>query len=367
MDKLKVLVADDEDIIREGICQFVPWEALGYELVGSAWDGQMVLDMLETQPVDVLITDIQMPKATGLDIIETIVQKNLDVAVVLVTGYDEFDYAKRAIHSKRVYDYLVKPVNPAEFTELLTHMREDIMEWRRRVDVPVLAPEELERLHNDDNEAHERITRSIIAHVSKGEKREALDGFEALWHSFEERDYSDALVRRGCLELALKLRWTLIQRGLSARTWYEGAGDPLCDIATRKTRDEVRDYCTGLIALFCDSISPQGFSSISPLVKVCADVIKSEYCNPSFSLQYLAERMKVSANYLSSCFKKEMGVGFLKYVNGLRIIKAQELLGDVRLRTYEIANMVGIEDQRYFSRLFKEQTGMSPSEYRALL
>ncbi len=367
MEKLRVLVADDEDIIREGICNYVPWDELGYELAGSAWDGQMALEMIAGMPIDVLITDIQMPKATGLDILDMIAKERQEISVILVTGYDDFDYAQRAIRSKKVYDYLVKPINLAEFTELLTQLREDILSQRRRIDMPALTSDELERLHKDDSEVHAHIVRDLIGNILKGERAEAIDKFAALWHSFETRNYSETLVKRSCLEFVLKLRWTLVQRGFSARIWSEGAGDPLCDIARRRTREEMRSYCEELIGLFCDSTNPQGYESVSPLVKVCVDVIKNEYCNSGFSLQYLAERMNVSANYLSSCFKKEMGIGFLKYVNGLRIMKAQELLGDVRLRTYEIANRVGIEDQRYFSRLFREQIGMSPSEYRALL
>ncbi len=367
MEKLRVVVADDEDIIREGMCNYIPWEELGYQLVGDAYDGQLLMEMLASTPMDVLITDIQMPKATGLEVIEEINVRKLDITVVLVTGYDEFDYAKRAIHSRIVFDYLVKPIDLSEFTELLRRLHEEICERRRRLQLPLLDQREMAKLHEEEAEVLEEKVQKIMICVSHGEKQDALAAFERFWETLENHQYEENLVRRVCLELAFKLRWALIHRGMSGVRWCFDLGDPLCSIADCPDSKTLRTYLVGLISCFCDAVAPTDFKHISPLVKACADSIRQEYCNAEFSLQALAEKMNVSANYLSTCFKKEMGVGFLRYVNGLRIMKAQELLADVRLRTYEIANMVGIEDQRYFSRLFKEQTGLSPSEYRAML
>lgn len=84
-----------------------------------------------------------------------------------------------------------------------------------------------------------------------------------------------------------------------------------------------------------------------------------------FSLYQLADRMQLNANYLSSRFKKEMGVGFVRYVNQLRVNKAKQLLKDMRYRTNEVAVLVGFENPRYFTRIFKEMTGLVPSEYRS--
>ncbi|HZK26497.1 MAG TPA: helix-turn-helix transcriptional regulator, partial [Thermoclostridium sp.] len=72
----------------------------------------------------------------------------------------------------------------------------------------------------------------------------------------------------------------------------------------------------------------------------------------------------VSTSYLSRMFKKELGVNFIDYLNGLRVEKAKELLIDSQYKTYEVAEEVGISDAHYFSRLFKKYEGISPTEFR---
>lgn len=85
----------------------------------------------------------------------------------------------------------------------------------------------------------------------------------------------------------------------------------------------------------------------------------------TFSLNWLAEEMKLNPNYLSTRFKKETGVGFVRYVNQLRVWRAQQLLRDMRYRAGEVAGMVGFDNPQYFTRIFKEMTGIVPSEYRS--
>jgi len=85
----------------------------------------------------------------------------------------------------------------------------------------------------------------------------------------------------------------------------------------------------------------------------------------TFSLNWLAEEMKLNPNYLSTRFKKETGVGFVRYVNQLRVWRAQQLLRDMLYRAGEVAGMVGFDNPQYFTRIFKEMTGIVPSEYRS--
>ena len=106
-------------------------------------------------------------------------------------------------------------------------------------------------------------------------------------------------------------------------------------------------------------------SKAGAVVRHCVEEIQKHYTEPDFSLYQLAEEMKLNTNYLSSLFKKEMGVGYVRYINTLRIEKAKQLLRDMRYRTNEVAALVGIENPRYFTRVFKEMTGLSPAEYRS--
>ena len=89
-------------------------------------------------------------------------------------------------------------------------------------------------------------------------------------------------------------------------------------------------------------------------------------CNYSsdISLQKVAEHVKLSTAYLSYLFKKELQINFIEYINGVRIDKAQELLMETYLKSYEISEKIGFSDNTYFCKVFKKVTGMSPNEYR---
>ena len=78
----------------------------------------------------------------------------------------------------------------------------------------------------------------------------------------------------------------------------------------------------------------------------------------------MAEHTFVSTYYISRMFKKEMGKNFVDYLNEIRIEKAKEMLRDVRFKTYEVAEQVGIPDAHYFSKLFKKYVGVTPTEFR---
>ncbi|MCX7711210.1 MAG: response regulator transcription factor [Clostridia bacterium] len=103
--------------------------------------------------------------------------------------------------------------------------------------------------------------------------------------------------------------------------------------------------------------------SIKLILKKAVDYIQSHY-SEQVSLNEVAEHAYVSTYYISRMFKKELGKNFVDYLNEIRIEKAKELLKDIRFKTYEVAEMVGIPDAHYFSKLFKKHEGVTPSEYR---
>jgi len=103
--------------------------------------------------------------------------------------------------------------------------------------------------------------------------------------------------------------------------------------------------------------------SIKLILRNALDYIHEHY-SEQLTLNDVAEHVYVSPSYLSRMFKKELGKNFVDYLNGLRIEKAKELLMDSRYKTYEVAEIVGIPDAHYFSRLFKKYEGVSPTEYR---
>ena len=119
---LKIFLAEDEVIVRETIKRMIPWEDLGFELVGEAADGEMALPLLFRQKPDLLITDIKMPFMDGLTLAKVAKKEIPGLKVVILSGYDDFNYAKQAINIG-VEDYLLKPITKNALIERLTEIR----------------------------------------------------------------------------------------------------------------------------------------------------------------------------------------------------------------------------------------------------
>ena len=127
---VKVFLAEDEFLIRNGIKNSIEWEKEGYRFVGEASDGELALPMVLKEKPDILITDIRMPFMSGLEL-SSLVKKELpDIKIVILSGYDEFEYAKDAIHIG-VARYLLKPVSSAKLLETLGEIARQILQEQK--------------------------------------------------------------------------------------------------------------------------------------------------------------------------------------------------------------------------------------------
>ena len=113
---VKVFLVDDEIVIREGIRNSFPWEESGYTLVGEAPDGEIALPMIRDANPDILITDIRMPFMDGMQLCREVKRQMPWIGVVILSGYDDFTYARQAI-SLGVKEYLLKPVDETSLGE----------------------------------------------------------------------------------------------------------------------------------------------------------------------------------------------------------------------------------------------------------
>jgi YesN/AraC family two-component response regulator len=120
---------NDEPEIREGIRDTIPWESSGFMLMGACANGNEALSLIEQNLPDVLITDINMPFMDGLSLAERVLTLNPSTRVLIISGYDEFEYARKAL-KLQVYDYIVKPITPHEFKEILIRLKTNLDEER---------------------------------------------------------------------------------------------------------------------------------------------------------------------------------------------------------------------------------------------
>ena len=122
MKKLRVLLVDDEIMIREGFKRLFDWEAHDCEVVGEAADGVEALTKIDTLNPDIAIMDINIPIMNGLKVIQISRIKHPDMAFVIVSGYDDFSYCREALRLQ-ITDYILKPVNYEEFGACIDNLK----------------------------------------------------------------------------------------------------------------------------------------------------------------------------------------------------------------------------------------------------
>ncbi|MBD8497833.1 response regulator [Paenibacillus arenosi] len=127
----KVLLADDEVLDLEGMRQFIPWSELGLEVVGAVNNGFSAYELIQQQPVDILVTDVHMPNMSGLELARRALEHKQDMRVIFVSGYQDFQYVKQAL-SMNACSYVLKPMDDEELIQSLNKVTKDLNEDKRR-------------------------------------------------------------------------------------------------------------------------------------------------------------------------------------------------------------------------------------------
>lgn len=127
MDLYRIILVDDEEEVRQSIIKKINWEEAGFSVVGDAENGEEALEKVEVLEPDVILTDIRMPYMDGLTLAERVRQKYPSIKIVIFSGYDDFEYAKRAI-KLNVTEYILKPVNMEELTAILKRIQSNLDE-----------------------------------------------------------------------------------------------------------------------------------------------------------------------------------------------------------------------------------------------
>lgn len=165
---MKLLIAEDDSIILKGLVHNTDWASCGISSIETATDGEIALEKLETFSADILITDINMPFMDGLELTKKAKELYPDLIVIILTGYDTFDYAKKALQLG-VLDYLMKPVLPKDLKACIDKATQLVAEKRKTANLmekgtELLRTNFLERLflHGYDESIHENLKRFNI-------------------------------------------------------------------------------------------------------------------------------------------------------------------------------------------------------------
>lgn len=122
---LKIIIAEDEDIIRKGLAYTIDWLSMGYVVAGEAANGEEGLQMIQRVQPDVVLADIRMPKMDGITMLQEAL-KTMNFKSLILTSYAEFEYARKAIQLK-VSDYILKPVDEEKLKETMCRLHEEIL------------------------------------------------------------------------------------------------------------------------------------------------------------------------------------------------------------------------------------------------
>lgn len=348
----RVLLVDDEPWNRDIIRNLGEWNELGLVVCGEAEDGEQAVGMVKALEPHIIITDMRMPGSDGVELMQTLSSQYPEIKVVVVSGYDDFNYAKHALRY-RAADYLLKPVNPDELNTALA-------KCSRELDKAAAAPE-----------VWEAYPSSFAGEFSLFQQQARL----------RFNDLNLPSLREWFKQLERKMEQNEVRRPRQlGRAVYEMQNmlDELCMSNGLSDRPEDRGLppasTLGSIRAAVEWISASYYQALEQLIaqrkyknKLNLEDVRQymqQHCMEMITLEQLAQIFFVSKEYLSKAFKKEYDVNVTDYVVQLRMTKAKEWVMDDQIPFKHIAEMTGYEDVSYFYRVFKKHFGVSPGEMR---
>ena len=399
-----VIVADDEDELREAVCTMIPWEALGFHLVGSASNGLDALELVERLEPDLLLTDIRMPFISGIELARQVREIRPAMHIAFLSGYDDFEYAKQAIQYN-IISYMLKPLTMDGLAAELKSIHEKIdarYAGLRRADAShadraaFLIPLVLAQYDNAPADLEERLRTSAAACgllrgtddrstlVVLAASLEGAADYEAGFPQLVEQS-ANKYLRHFVFYCCGRAVSVLLGNPSDFEEYLHSLADEICQLADRAlgrtanvgvSREfahlsELNDaYRQAVEALHTAAEGEGGVSFTADARKTgslcdrALEIIDQHYMDEDLSLASLSAMLDVSPNHLSACIKKSEGETFINILVRRRMEKAQALLLTTDMQIQEIARCCGYTDQHYFSYCFKKYSGTSPVALR---
>ena len=393
MDMYKLIIIDDEANALQQFCNMMEWKNYGFSLAGVFSESEEPLEYIKNNHVDLVFTDIKMPKYSGIDIAKACHELKTSPYVVFISAYSDFEYARKAIHYN-IYDYLVKPFSYSDientlikvynlleeknasnlfasnlemveqqfvFSELvLGNIKsvDELMEKLISINLPAfLAGNRCAYINITINNFDEYITNTwkygkeklynAISYLASSKTVMFSSSFAYVNDSFEilaidiDSDF-DAELDKYIETLCTNLRQLLSITDVSIDTKHKGALSDFVlnnDVETENIIDD-------------------------PIIKRSIDYIHLNY-KKDITLDDVAKHISLSRVYFCSYFKKITGENFINELNRYRIEKAKVLLATTAETISAVAEDVGYRSIPYFYKTFTKFTGQTPSEYRS--
>lgn len=390
----KVLIADDEDIICRGLASMVS-QREELQVVALAEDGEIALEKAKETRPDLMFVDINMPFLNGLEFMEKVQDVLPEVLIVIVTGYDDFEYVQKALQLG-ASDYVLKPVMEKAFFEVLDKsikklkamdesreyvgwMEQQVEQNRARMIDDLfneLVREKMEETEFRKQMGYLKIQVPVpymITTVRILSGREGdLSSNDHAWYlsccdAIQKCFHPDSEVlcfqtEEGAIAVISKVisgqRWKELEQKL--RVAFDSRQDARVELAQQQGErlSDLPEVFRRVMELCRER------SHYSDLVLRTISMIRMQWEDSELTLQSVADALFVSPSYLSRVFHRETGENFASYLARKRMNEAKVLLKNTNLKMYEIAEKTGYTSQHYFSNAFKRATGISPADYR---
>ena len=419
----KVLLVDDEYMITEGLKRLIPFDKWDMEVVATANHADDALDYVREHPVDIVISDVNMPDKTGLEMIGEMKDLLPDAYYILLSGYQEFDYVKKAMNLN-VVDYLVKPVDKVELGHLLEKI---VTQLREKVQEPETLSQQLDeeafKAHLTQKEnwwiglSKEKQGNFVIPYYVLGQDWQIVladQEFEGLLAMPFEAPYQVNFEKwKRDVEKTLFYGSVNLDQSESLFSYYE----PIYRVIIQGNLQQIIDELTLLEQIVLEntprvSITKQLFTQFVMDVfhlfehlkaDDMTDIVKNIHAITTFedlvaytketltsffgqyrmnenvvsvlevigrdykkelSLKDISKDLFINPVYLGQLIKKETNSTFAELLNKQRIKAAQQLLLSTNDSIEDICYTVGYSNVGYFYKVFRKLCGKSPKAYR---
>jgi two-component system, response regulator YesN len=347
---MQVMLVDDYEIFRKQLRRQKCWRNQSeFVITGEADNGLDALIALRKKPVDILVTDIKMPKLNGLELLERARDEGLCKCVILLSEYADFEYARKGI-VLGAFDYIVKPVKDSSFFSVLSR-----------------AADYITKLSNaekaEDETFYERTALVNCIVNGSGNFENAISSLTQKCYASVDHDF----VKSGVLlaEAERKIYEAVVRKA----KWLSLLVSDIEHICNKIIQSDnfytisavfeefLREMYTTVKAYYPPKMSP-----------LAATVIDYILAHPfeKLTLTCMAENCFVSKAYLSHSFKVDMGKSYVEYVVLLKMQIVKKLLLETDLTMAEIAEKLNYDDYKYMGRLFKNIFGLTPTDYKKM-
>ena len=361
---MRVLIVDDEKIIRDGLSAMIPWQEYGFFSPDTAENGVKALEIMETTSYDVLITDVRMPAMDGLALCQNVHSLYPECVIIILSGYGDFQYAQRAMEFG-VRRYLLKPVDENKLTEVLLQIQKKQAEREngaeaRFYDCPLAVNPNPDQICLSAADAGKSMARAL----AKGEMTEAIGFVDSfVWKLASKKIPYDLRVER--CDAFLAPLWKMAKNLRLEESTGLHDNSKAHPIYQAATLTELYDRIIHMLKYMDEHLRARMSVGNVRASDQMVSYIQKNY-HTKLSTASLAEHFHLSAAYCGRLFKEEQGMSIIQFLHKTRIEQAKQLLSQTEYKLEYIALQIGYPEVSSFYSQFKRLVDMTPEQYRRL-